>query len=405
MWDDPVYAHALNRLARLGRVIVVDIRGLGASDPVPLGALPTIEAWADDVRIVLDAVGCSSVTVIANGNFSGPIGLFFAATYPQRTAALVLLDSAARSLPSDDYPIGLPAAVVERVLDATERGWGRGPIGDAMVPGRADDESFRSWHARLERTSASPGSARAHTDWGLRLDLRPILPNIRVPTLVMHSESNTLLRLELGRYLANHISGAQLVVLPGGDRTLYGERADEVLDHVEEFITGVRPVRDVDRALATVLFSDIVASTEHATRLGDRKWTDVLNRHDAVVSRELNRHRGRKVNPTGDGILATFDGPARAVRCAQAIIESVRPLGIEVRAGLHTGEVELRGEDIGGIAVHIAARVMAQAGAGEVLVSSTVKDLVAGSGIAFADRGTHALKGVPDEWRLFAVET
>jgi class 3 adenylate cyclase len=221
----------------------------------------------------------------------------------------------------------------------------------------------------------------------------------------MHSESNTLLRLELGRYLANHISGAQLVVLPGGDRTLYGERADEVLDHVEEFITGVRPVRDVDRALATVLFSDIVASTEHATRLGDRKWTDVLNRHDAVVSRELNRHRGRKVNPTGDGILATFDGPARAVRCAQAIIESVRPLGIEVRAGLHTGEVELRGEDIGGIAVHIAARVMAQAGAGEVLVSSTVKDLVAGSGIAFADRGTHALKGVPDEWRLFAVET
>jgi class 3 adenylate cyclase len=226
-----------------------------------------------------------------------------------------------------------------------------------------------------------------------------------VPTLVLHQEASALTPLEQGRYLAECIPDARLLVLPGANCTFFTEGAGELLDHVEEFITGVPPVREPDRALATVLFTDIVASTEHATRLGDRRWLAVQDQHDAIVKQELDRHRGRFIDSAGDGLLATFDGPARAVRCAQAICGSVRSLGIEVRAGLHCGEVELRGEDIGGIAVHIAARVMARAGAGEVIVSSTVKDLVAGSGIVFADRGTHTLKGVPEEWRLFAVES
>jgi class 3 adenylate cyclase len=239
--------------------------------------------------------------------------------------------------------------------------------------------------------------------WVNNLDFRSILPAIRVPTLVLHREADPVIRLDHGRYLADHIPSARLVVVPGTDYLFFTEGADELVDHIEEFITGVRPIRETDRALATVLFTDIVGSTNHATRLGDRKWTDLLNRHDELVSRELDRHRGRKVNPTGDGILATFDGPARAVRCAQAICEGVRPLGIEVRAGLHTGEVELRGEDIGGIAVHIGQRVSALAGAGEVLVSRTVTDLVAGSGIEFEDRGEQELKGVPGKLSVYAV--
>jgi class 3 adenylate cyclase len=290
------------------------------------------------------------------------------------------------------------------LLQWTEQGWGTGTNVSVWAPSRAGDDTFGRWLGRFERGAVSPATIRALSRWVLNLDLRSVLPSIRVPTLVLHREADLLLPLDHGRYLADHIPDARLVVLPGSDFLFFTEGADEIVDHIEEFITGVRPVREPDRALATVLFTDIVGSTEHATRLGDKKWTDLLNRHDDLVSRELERHRGRKVNPTGDGILATFDGPARAVRCAQAICEAVRPLGIEVRAGLHTGEVELRGEDIGGIAVHIGQRVSALAGPGEVLVSRTVTDLVAGSGLLFEERGEQELKGVPGKWSVYAVK-
>jgi class 3 adenylate cyclase len=258
----------------------------------------------------------------------------------------------------------------------------------------------------MERLSAPPALFRAFVGWIYRLDLRAALDSVRVPTLVLYRDDDPLdYRRIDSEYLAAHISGARLVAVPGRDYHFFTERADDILDQVEEFVTGAPPVRETDRALATVLFTDIVASTEHATRLGDRKWTQLLEQHDAIIRRELERHRGRRVNPTGDGVLASFDGPARGVRCARAIIDAVRPLGVDLRAGLHCGEVELRGDDIGGIAVHIGQRVSALAGPGEVLVSSTVKELVAGSGITFADRGMHQLKGVTDEWRLFAVES
>jgi class 3 adenylate cyclase len=403
MWEEPSFAHVLHRLARIGRLICLDYRGAGASDPVPLGALPTPEAWTEDTRIVLDAVGSTSANLVCHGPPAW-LGMMFAATYPERTNALVLIEATARTLQGEDYSFGVPPDRAEAFVQRIEPDWGTGTNVSVWAPSRAGDDTFCRWLGRFERGSLSPASYAAVSRWALNLDMRAILPTIRVPTLVLHREADRVVRLDHGRYVADHIPGARLVVVPGTDYLFFTQGADELVDHIEEFITGVRPAREPDRALATVLFTDIVSSTEHATRLGDKKWTDLLNRHDDLVSRELEHHRGRKVNPTGDGILATFDGPARGVRCAQAICVGMKSLGIDVRAGLHTGEVELRGEDIGGIAVHIAARVMAQAGAGEVVVSSTVKDLVAGSGIVFADRGTHALKGVPDEWRLFAVK-
>ena len=404
MWEEPSLARVLHRLARLGRLICLDYRGFGVSDPVPLGALPTPETWTDDTRVVLDAVDSQSAHIVCHGG-SGFLGMLFAATYPERTNTLTLIDASARILRADDYPIGIPPHVVDRFAEFQNQLWGTAGHAAVWAPSRADDEAFRRWSSRFERASASPSLHAALSRWVVSLDLRAVLQTIRVPTLVMHHENGGIVRLDHGRYLADHIPGARLAVLPGGDYWFFTEGADAIVDQIEEFITGVPPVREPDRALATVMFTDIVSSTEQAARLGDKKWTDVLNLHDALVGRELDRHRGRKVNPTGDGMLATFDGPARAVRCAQSIIEAVRPLGLEVRAGLHTGEVELLGEDIGGIAVHIGQRVSALAGPGEVTVSSTVVDLVSGSGLEFDDRGEHELKGVPRPWRVYAVRT
>jgi class 3 adenylate cyclase len=297
----------------------------------------------------------------------------------------------------------VPPEAAENFVQWTEQGWGTGANVAAWATSRAGDDAFCRWLGRYERGVMSPGTYGVLQRYYISLDLRSVPPTIRVPTLVLHREDDRMVRLDHGRYLAEHIPDARLVVVPGTDYWFFTQGVDGIVDHIEEFITGAPPVRETDRALATVLFTDIVGSTEHATRLGDKRWTDLLNHHDELVSRELERHRGRKVNPTGDGILATFDGPARAVRCAQAICSAVRPFGIEVRAGLHTGEVELRGEDIGGIAVHIGQRVSALAGPGEVLVSRTVTDLVAGSGIEFEERGEHELKGVPGRWPIYAA--
>jgi class 3 adenylate cyclase len=403
MWDEPFYAHALQRLARLGRLITVDFRGVGASDPVPLGALPTFEQWMDDIRVVMDAVGSQSANLVLTSLYGAM--LLFAATYPERINALVLYDCYPRFTQGDDYPYGMAAEFYEEWLEAALAMWGTGASARMDVPSRNGDKVFRQWRARAERLSASPRAVTTY--WRQvqgQLDMRAVLPTIRVPTLVVHHEDRLGYPLDHGRYLADQIPQARLVVVPGADDAWFTESADDLIDVIEEFITGARPVREPDRVLATVLFTDIVGSTSHAAAVGDRRWREMLDRYNTVVRGELERFRGRQIKGTGDGTLATFDGPARAIRCACAIREATKGLGLELRSGLHTGEIELHGDDVAGIAVHIAARVCALAEAGEVIVSRTVTDLVAGSGIAFQDRGEQELKGVPGAWRLCAVD-
>lgn len=402
LWEEPSVVHMLERLARLGRVITLDYRGFGSSDPVPLGALPTPEAWMEDTRVVLDAVESRAVHLVCQGG-SGFIGMLFAATYPERTETVTFFESTPRYRQAEDYPIGFPDEVIARFNHVDRQLWGTEEHVRLWAPSRIDDIRFRRWMARFLRLGTSPSVHSAILDWVVGLDLRAVLPTVRVPTLVLHRAETVVTSVEQSRYLAEHIPDAKLVIVPGRDHWPFSEHADDVLDRFEEFVTGVAPTEVPDRSLATVLFTDIVGSTEHAARLGDRQWARLLDEHDAIAGRELDRYRGQKVNPTGDGMVATFDGPARAVRCAQAIRDGLRPLGVDVRAGLHTGEIERRGRDIGGIAVHIGARVSSLAGPGEVLVSRTVTDLVAGSGIAFDDRGEHALKGVPGTWQVYAV--
>ena len=402
VWEDPEYSQFLGRLSGLGRLILLDPRGIGASDPVPLGGLPSPERWTDDLRVVLDAVESTRATVICSG-LLGVMGMVFAATYPERTASLVLIDGFARLLGSEDYPSGATPEGLQAVVDLFGRTWGLGVSTAMSTPSRSGDEAFLRWLARTERLTASPAEVTSYWTWGFGLDLRQVLPVIGVPTLVVHNEPNPI-PAEHSRYLAEHIQGAQLIEHNRKDSFLFSRtEGDRLIDHIEEFITGVPPKPRLDRALATVLFTDIVASTSMASELGDVKWASLLDRHDELLGHELDRHHGRKVVSTGDGVLATFDGPERAVRCAQSICRSVQVLGIDVRAGVHAGEVQRRGEDIAGLAVHIGARVANLAGAGEVFVSSTVKDLVAGSGIEFAHRGDHQLKGVPGSWSLYLV--
>jgi class 3 adenylate cyclase len=402
MWEHPAMARYLERLGRFARVICFDKRGSGVSDPVPLGALPTLEQWMDDARLVMDAAGSTQAALIGDAE-GGPMAMLFAATYPKRTRALVLVNTFARMLRADDYPIGMPESAAERFLDIWESSWGRGVALRLSAPSVADDPELQQWAGRYMRLSAPPLVSTRLYRWVLHLDVRSVLPSVHAPTLIVHRSGNLHYRLPVGRYLADHIPGAKFVELPGADWYPPFVDADPVLDEIEEFLTGVRPIPSVDRILATVLFTDIVGSTDAAARLGDEGWLDLRAAHDAVVRAQLDRFRGREVATTGDGFLATFDGPARGVRCAVEIAAAVRPLGIQIRAGLHTGEVEVRDGEIAGIAVHIAARVMAASPDAAVLVSGTVKDLVVGSGIDFADRGTHTLRGVPGEWRLFEV--
>ena len=329
------------------------------------------------------------------------MSLMFAATYPERTSALVLYGAFA-SMKSE--PFSVTREQYEQFLGQWEAHWGEGILLAVNAPSALGDEAMVQRIAQLERASASPGSILALLRANYELDVRHLLPSVRVPTLILHRAGDALIPVAAGRYLAEYIPGARYVEIPGIDHlVLDNETQDVIADEIEEFLTGVRPAPEPDRVLATVLFTDIVGSTDRASAVGDRKWMDVLEAHNELAKREIGRFRGRAIKSTGDGVLATFDGPGRAIRCAQAISSRVNDLGIKVRAGLHTGECELLGADIGGIAVHIAARVASLAGADEVFVSSTVKDLVAGSGIQFEERGSRALKGVPDEWRIFAV--
>jgi pimeloyl-ACP methyl ester carboxylesterase len=408
-WEEPALARFLRRLASFSRLILFDKRGTGLSDRT--AGVPTLEERMDDIRAAMDDTG-SERAVVFGASEGTMLSAAFAATYPERTAALILYGGMASYVRRPDYPWRPPAEQVRRTwvdepARTIHRTWGTTEGIDEMLrwaaPSAADDEGLKRWLATFMRLGASPGAEIARRRMNLELDVRHVLPAIRVPTLVLHRTDDPDEHIEEGRYLAAHIPGARFVALPGGDHFAFVGDQDALLDEVEEFVTGARPDHEPDRVLATVLFTDIVGSTAHAVRLGDRRWRDLQERHHALVRRELARHRGREVDTAGDGFLATFDGPARAIRCALAIGREVRQLGLEVRAGLHTGECEFRGDRVSGIAVHTGARVAAMAGPSEVLVSSTVKDLVAGSGLQFEDRGAYALKGVPGEWRLFAV--
>ena len=402
MWEEPRMARFLNRLASFSRLILLDKRGTGLSDPVPLDRLPTLEERMDDVCAVLDAVGSERAAFLGTSE-AGALSLLFAATYPSRTTALVLLNSYARLAYAPDYPQGIPAEQSQGLLQAIEEGWGKGVAFEALVASQADNASMKSWWARYQRLAASPGAAVRLLQSALETDARSVLPTITVPVLVLHRAGDPFTGPEHGRYLAERVPGAKFVELSGVDHLFFAEDMDLLLSEIQEFLTGVPEAREPDRLLATVMFVDIVGSTEHATRLGDRQWRDVLDRYYAIARRQFVRFRGREIGTAGDGLFATFDGPARAIRCARTIADEVSVLEIAVRVGIHSGECEVIGDNLGGIAVHTGARIAGQASPSEVLVSSTVRDLVAGSGIRFEDRGRHPLKGVPGEWSLFAV--
>jgi pimeloyl-ACP methyl ester carboxylesterase len=399
-WDEPSHARFLKRLASFSRVILFDKRGTGLSDRVADAHLPTLEERMDDMRAVMDAVGSDRAALFGFSE-GGPMSALFGATYPQRASALILYGSYAR-FPHIEVTT---AAARQAIIQAIEDNWGVVSNMALFAPSMINDEDYKRRSARFGRMAASPRAAALLAQMNMEIDIRHVLPAIRIPTLILQRSDELVAPAACGRYLAQNIPGARYVELPGMDHLPWVGDQDAILDEVEEFLTGVRHGPEPDRVLATVMFTDIVGSTEKAAAVGDAEWRGVLEAHNQAAEKEIARWRGREVKSTGDGVLATFDGPGRAIRCAQSIAGSVEQLGVQVRAGLHTGECELMGADIGGIAVHIASRVAALAGAGEVLVSSTVKDLVAGSGIQFEERGSRALKGVPDEWRIFAVRS
>ena len=399
-WEEPVVAGYFERLASFSRLILFDRRGSGLSDPVP--SAPTLEEQIDDVVAVMDAAVSEQAAIFALLD-GGAMAALFAATHPERTNALVLYEAMPRMSWAEDYPWA-PRREEREARLREGMNWGDGSSVAALSPGAAENPRVRAWFARLERLSASPGTAIKLMRMNGEIDVRAVLPSIQTPTLVLHRPADALMDVRHSRYLAEHIPGARYVELPGTETLVFGSDADGELDEIEEFLTGVRPVRDPDRILATVMFSDIVDSTSRAAELGDRRWRDLLDLIDRSIAQELARFRGRTVKSMGDGFLATFDGPARAIRCATAIRDAASAqFGLRMRSGLHTGEIEVIGNDVGGIAVHIGARVGANAAPGEVLVSGTVKDLVVGSGIRFEDRGERELRGVPGQWRLWAV--
>ncbi len=392
-WEEPASARTLERYASFSRLIRFDRRGTGLSDPVDRP--PTLDQQMDDLHAVMRAVGVERTALM--GSVDAGLAAMYAATYPDRVTALVLVGVA---------PVAggfFSGERLELLLDVVENGWGEGRLISLFAPSKAGDPAFVDWWTRYERAATSPAMARKLIDLYAQMDLRAVLPAIRVPTLVVHRTGDALIDIESGREAAALIPGARFVEVPGTDAYGLADEHHEADDAIEEFLTGRPPRREPERVLATVLFTDIVGSTDRAAAVGDLEWGRLLDRHHGLVRAELARWRGTEIKTVGDGFLATFDGPARAVHCAHAIVAAVRELGLDVRAGLHTGECERLDGDVAGIAVHIGARVMALAGPGEVLVSSTVRDLVVGSSLRFDDRGVHALRGVPGEWRLYAL--
>ena len=400
-WEVPESTDYLRRLASFSRLVFFDRRGTGASDGIDRNAIPTWEEWTEDMMAVLDAVGSKRAAILASLD-AGPIAILFAAMHPERVSSLILVTTSARYAFAEDYPIGLGPEDVEAMVAFVRETWGSLNMACMTNPSLPPGGDLVKKLARVIRCSATPRTAAAQFDVIFRNDARGALPLVQAPTLVLHARENILVPLEHGRFLADNIKGARLVELAGGDVGLT-PATYPIIDEVAEFITGERPVIEIDRILTTILFTDIVGSTETAAALGDQRWRAVLDAHDHAVREELRRFLGREVNTTGDGFVASFDGPARALRCAEAITEATASNGLQLRIGLHTGECEVRGEDLGGLSVHIAARVAALAGPGEVLVSGTVKDLVIGSEIEFVDRGERELKGVPGIWKLYAI--
>ncbi len=402
-WQDPRLARFPTRLASFARVVMLNMRGIGLSDPLPRGDSPTVEQWMDDITAVLDAVGSSRAALLGTG-IGGSLAVVFAATYPDRVSALGLVNATARSAAAPDYPFGITSEWREKAQQEMARSWGRAPILELRAPEVAWDARFRDWYSRFERYGASPGMALDVLRMIHDLDVRHVLPAVQCPVLVVHRSGDPIIRVEHGRYLAEHLPAAGYVELPGAGHAYWSGDQDRILDEIQEFLTGAPAGAAIDRVLATILFTDIVGSTDLAARLGDVRWAELLDAHRVLVRRELERFRGQEVDTVGDGFVATFDGPARGIRCAAAIRDALAPIGLRIRAGLHTGEIERRADGIAGIAVHIGARVEARAEPGEILVSRTVVDLVAGSGIGFVERGAHELKGVPGTWPLFGAD-
>jgi class 3 adenylate cyclase len=402
-WDWSPFGRLTRRLATLGRTILFDLPGNGLSDPVSLVELPGIEEWVDYVRVVLDAADCERAVLVAS-SMAGGLAIPFAATHPDRVSGLVLIGAFARMHRAYDLPFAIPEELKDRGIRWWLERWGTGRQLERTAPSVADDPHEVELMARTERYCASPGVARTYFEMVAEMDLRHVLPAVRVPTLVLHRTGDRWIRVEHGRYLADHIDSAQLVELEGESHLIFYGDLDRAIAEIRSFLRGLPETQPTDRVLATIMFTDIVDSTRLAADLGDERWREQLDRHDAIIREQLGRFRGREVKTVGDGFIATFDGAARAVRCAVAVRESVRPLGLQIRAGLHSGEIELRGEDIGGIAVNAAARVAALAEAGEVLASQTVKDLSIGAGLTFSARGQHTLKGVPGSWEIHTVD-
>jgi pimeloyl-ACP methyl ester carboxylesterase len=401
-WDEPLLARFRRRLASFSRLILFDKRGTGMSDRVPDANLPTLEQRMDDVRAVMDAAGSERAALFGHSE-GASMAILFAATYPERTTALVTFGAFACRVWHPEYPWAPTHEQRQQAIEGIVRDWGGEVDMSDLAPSLAHDDAFRRRLSTYLRLSASPGAALALSRMNTEIDVRNVLPAIRVPTLILHRTGDLDANIEEGRYIAARIPEATFLELPGPDHLPWVGDQGEVVDEIEGFLTGIRPAPQSDRMLATVLFTDIVGSTERAASLGDSAWRDVLEQHHALVRRELTNFRGQEISTSGDGFFATFDGPARAVRCAVAIRDRLRESGLEVRAGVHTGECERMADNIGGLAVHIGARVAALADPGEVLASGTVKDLVAGSGIVFEDRGAHFLKGIPGEWRVFRV--
>lgn len=401
-WAEPSFARFLQRLASFSRLIIFDKRGTGLSDRVHESQLPALEQRMDDVRAVMDAAGSKKAALLGISE-GGPMCAVFAATYPERTEALMMFGAYPRAADAPDYVWGRNQEWVKRWIEDIRTGWGSRPVGlEARAPSRTQDERFREWWTRYLVRSASPSAVLALTRMNMEIDVRHVLPAIRVPTLIMHRVGDRALDVRGARYMAEKIPRAKYLEYPGDDHLPWttGD-VDMILGDIEQFVTGARHAPEADRVLATVMFADIVDSTQRAAALGDRAWREQLQQFYGLVRDELQRFRGREIDTAGDGYFATFDGPARGVRCAQAIAKDVSRIGLTIRAGLHTGEVEVLGEKVSGIAVHIGARVAGHAAPGEVVVSNTVKDLVAGSGLQFEDRGVRPLKGVPGEWRLY----
>jgi class 3 adenylate cyclase/pimeloyl-ACP methyl ester carboxylesterase len=402
LWDDPFIADFLRRLAGLRRLIIFDRRGSGASDGVPRHGSPTWEEWTEDVEAVLDAVGSEQTSILTTME-GGPVSILYAVAHPGRIDSLILFNSTARFLVAEDYPIGASPETMDLMLEMLRSQWGKTDMLKLALPTIADNPDRLRSTARLFRASMTPRTVAVQAEYVLRnIDVRSVLSLVRTPTLVLSVDRPDYRASDHGRYLADHIFGSKLVVLPGKDLTIFPQ-SDAVFEEIAEFLTGTRSATLIDRVLASVLFTDIVGSTERAASTGDKRWRSLLNHHDEIVREQLRIFRGKEINTTGDGFVVSFDGPARAIRCGQAIINATRALGIELRVGLHTGECEVRGDRLDGLALHIAARVVSWAAPSEVLVSGTVKDLVVGSGIEFTDRGEHELKGVPGSWKLYAV--